>query len=281
MMMVERLIKSVYYHNSDTLLTNTYKRVYVIKFFILVREKRQVMKNIVITGGSSGVGLAIARDLYEENHLILIGKNREKLLNVSNQLNHKVDIIAADLSTSEGIESANLQIRKSFSKVDVLINSAGIMPATASDNIATNLKSHYELTMKLKDLLTQGRVLLVSGNPRAIRVMPICEIQNNHMTRAAWVVTHKTLLMILLADALKKQATTVNSFFPGDVQSNLMPFTRNLNNQSVPVGKYLAIDSSVSDFTGYFFDEKGQIVSLDDQKYNLTKANSILVQYLS
>lgn len=37
------------------------------------------MKIIVITGGGSGVGFAIARDLSEHNQVILIGRNEKKL----------------------------------------------------------------------------------------------------------------------------------------------------------------------------------------------------------
>ena len=42
------------------------------------------------------------------------------------------------------------------------------------------------------------------------------------MMRAAWAVTHKTLLMYLLADEMSTSQTTVNSFFPGDVKSDLI-----------------------------------------------------------
>lgn len=37
------------------------------------------MKFIVITGGGSGVGLAIARDLSAHNQVILVGRNEKKL----------------------------------------------------------------------------------------------------------------------------------------------------------------------------------------------------------
>ncbi|MFH0349039.1 hypothetical protein ACG92U_01860 [Leuconostoc citreum] len=104
---------------------------------------------------------------------------------------------------------------KNTEQVDVLIHSAGIYPTTSQDNIDNNLLSHYYLTMSLLKVLNDSRVLIVTGNPQAIKLAPICEKQLNDMLRAAWAVTHKTLLMYLLADKLKITGTTVNSFSLG------------------------------------------------------------------
>ncbi|MGX7051500.1 SDR family NAD(P)-dependent oxidoreductase [Leuconostoc palmae] len=238
------------------------------------------MKNVVISGGSSGVGLAIARDLSKDNRVILIGRNQHKLQLAKKELGRNVDYIVGDLSTTLGRKVVAEFILKKTVQVDILIHSAGIYPTNAQDNIDNNLLSHYYLTMALLNVLHRSRVLIVTGNPQAIQIAPICEQQLNDMMRAAWTVTHKTLLVQLLIDKLATQQSTVNSFFPGDVRSDLMPYTHSLGNTSVPVGEYLALDENLSDVTGRFFDEKGNIVSLNQGKYNQEAAINILSKYI-
>lgn len=172
------------------------------------------MKNIVITGGGSGVGLAIAKDLVKDNKIILVGRNEQKLSLAKRNLGENSSYVAGDLSTVIGRKKVVDFIVKNTEQVDVLIHSAGIYPTTSQDNIDNNLLSHYYLTMSLLKVLNDSRLLIVTGNPQAIKLAPICEKQLNDMLRAAWAVTHKTLLMYLLADKLKVTGTTVNSFFP-------------------------------------------------------------------
>ena len=241
--------------------------------------KAVIMKNVVISGGSSGVGLSIARDLSKNNRVILIGRNEHKLQLAKRELGKNVDYVVGDLSTFKGRQVVTDFILKEIDQVDILIHSAGIYPTSSQDNIDNNLLSHYFLTVLLLNILKGARVLIVTGNPQAIQLAPLCEQQLNEMMRAAWAVTHKTLLVQLLKDKLAKQQTTINSFFPGDVRSDLMPYTKSLGNTSVPVGKYLALDENLNDVTGRFFDEKGNIVSLNHEKYNHETAVNILSKW--
>ncbi|MGX4593284.1 SDR family NAD(P)-dependent oxidoreductase [Leuconostoc sp. JNUCC 76] len=239
------------------------------------------MKNIVITGGGSGVGLAIAEDLVKDNKIILVGRNERKLTLAKNKLGENSSYVAGDLSTVLGRKKVVDFILKNTDHVDVLIHSAGIYPTSNQDNIDINLLSHYYLTMSLVKVLNDSRVLIVTGNPQAIKMAPVCEKQLNDILRAAWAVTHKTLLMFLLADKLRIKRTTVNSFFPGDVKSDLMAYTKSLTNTSVPVGRLLSLDEQFDNITGQFFDENGLPVNLNSEKYNKSVATSVLSKYIT
>ncbi|CAK8054325.1 SDR family NAD(P)-dependent oxidoreductase [Eupransor demetentiae] len=238
-------------------------------------------KNIVITGGTSGVGLAIARDLDDgENEIMIVGRSREHGLESLNSLSNQVHFFQADLTLDSDIEELRNIIVEKFARVDSLILSAGVMPKNTKENIAVNLVSHYRVAIELAPLLNNGRVLLVSGNPRAVTTMPICESQSTRMEVAGWIVTHKTLLMIYLANELRSRNISVNTFFPGDVRSNLMPYTRDLLKTDVLIGKYLVLDQNIEGVTGKFFDENGAEVTMNPKKYNYKKAQEVLASYL-
>ncbi|GAO99922.1 SDR family NAD(P)-dependent oxidoreductase [Fructobacillus ficulneus] len=239
------------------------------------------MKNILITGGTSGVGFAIAQSLAgPRTHLIIVGRNQSKGLSAIDALGPNTAFVSADLSTAAGLTILTDFVKSNVDHLDALVLSAGVMPIDQDQNIQTNLVSHFNVVTGLKPLLTGGKILLVTGNPQAVQRMPICEMQNTQVARAGWLLTHKTLLMVYLAATLEDQNITVNSFFPGDVHSDLMPYTRSLTKTAVPVGKYLLTEPSLASATGTFFDDQGQVVPLNPRKYSLAEATKVLSQYL-
>ena len=85
-------------------------------------------KFAIVTGGSEGIGLAIAEAFAHEGAAIcIIGRSTEKLASASRQLGDALRLsIAADLSTEQGMAAVAEEIRKSGSKIDVLVNNAAV-----------------------------------------------------------------------------------------------------------------------------------------------------------
>lgn len=87
-------------------------------------------KVVVLTGGSRGLGKAMARRLADEGaRLALLSRSREKLESVAQELRQRggrVSIYKCDVTDREMVESVIDQIEKDFSGIDVLINNAGI-----------------------------------------------------------------------------------------------------------------------------------------------------------
>lgn len=223
-------------------------------------------KNIIITGGTSWVGFAIAKSLTNEDvNLILIGRNRERAESATKQinLNNNVSYILGDLSSKIGLHSVSNELKAKINHIDVLLDCAGVYPKSRQINIDINLRSHYFLAHALKDLLSNAEhpsIAIVTGMPKPIQKMPIWELQFNIILRGMWELTHKTLLVKPLAKELEVNNINVNAFFPGDVQSNLMKHSKKVKNTKVPVGSYLVFDPSMESINGKFLDNYGHIV---------------------
>ncbi len=81
-------------------------------------------KIIVITGGASGIGFAIARQLINDNTVISIDRNTAKIDALKSAL-PKIESIKADVASNEELDNAVSIIKKTHGKIDILINNAG------------------------------------------------------------------------------------------------------------------------------------------------------------
>jgi 3-oxoacyl-[acyl-carrier protein] reductase len=84
----------------------------------------------VITGGSEGIGLAVAHGLAQEGaHVVLLARDGERAAARSAEISAQHDVralaIAADVSNADDISRALAQIEQAFGGADILINNAG------------------------------------------------------------------------------------------------------------------------------------------------------------
>lgn len=91
------------------------------------------MQTVVISGGTSGIGLATA-DIFLKNgwNTVLIGRDTEKGMQVERQLGEtyssaQIAFIQADISKSSEVEHAKQITLNKFKTVDAIINNAGIV----------------------------------------------------------------------------------------------------------------------------------------------------------
>lgn len=86
------------------------------------------MKKIaIVTGGGSGIGLAIAEKLVQNTiHTIIIGRNEEKLSGAQNKLGPLCEAMVCNLNDLNSIPGVVEKIIEKHGRIDILVNNAGI-----------------------------------------------------------------------------------------------------------------------------------------------------------
>ncbi|HSV95071.1 MAG TPA: SDR family NAD(P)-dependent oxidoreductase [Spirochaetia bacterium] len=109
-------------------------------------------KVILISGGSDGLGKAIAQKLAPNNHVIILARNKEKLESVAKELN--CDFVVAELADYNSLKSAIDQVIQKYQTIDILVNNAGVwMEGELEENDPQKIK-------ELIDVNTTGTIFL-------------------------------------------------------------------------------------------------------------------------
>ena len=140
-----------------------------------------MQKTIFVTGSTDGIGLETARMLVSLGHHVLLhGRSPAKLEQVEKTLSAlpdsgRVESYVADLSRMDDVEALAKAVVERHSKLDVLINNAGVYsaPDLVTQNgldvrFAVNTMAPYLLTQRLLPLLgASGRVINLSSAAQA------------------------------------------------------------------------------------------------------------------
>ncbi|MCB0361960.1 MAG: SDR family oxidoreductase [Bdellovibrionales bacterium] len=130
--------------------------------------------SMLITGGGSGIGLALAKEFKElGNQVIVAGRNKEKM-QVARAMG--LETLEVDMLSSESIEKLAKQVVDKYPTLNVVIHNAGIMKmeevgtnsnlSIINDTITTNLTGPMRLTEALlPHLLKQknGAIMTVTS----------------------------------------------------------------------------------------------------------------------
>ena len=234
----------------------------------------------LVTGGSRGIGRAVAEHLAADGHRVVVNFVRSKdeaqaVVGAISEAGGEAIAVGADVSTEDGVAALFASVEESLGPVEVLVNNAGVvrdnlllrMSADDWDDVlAVNLRSVYLCTKTaLRPMLKArwGRVVSItsvsglSGNPG----------QANYAAAKAGIVGFTKSV----AKEVGSRGITVNAVAPGfietDMTSGIEAAGRELAQAQISVGRF-GTPQEVSAAVGYLASEQaayitGQVLVVD------------------
>lgn len=178
----------------------------------------------LVTGGSQGIGLAIAQALASDGARVAIcARDESRLQEAARQIEHgtgtAAHTISADLSSTDGIERAADSAMEAFGKVDILVNNAGAAPpggiedlTDADWDLALDLKlfGYIRMTRSLLGQMTErgfGRIVNIAGG--AGKQPGVTSLSNGVTNGGVFTLTKG------VATTVAARGVTVNAVCPG------------------------------------------------------------------
>ncbi len=181
---------------------------------------------ILITGGGSGIGRALAEALHAEGNQVVIAGRRKKLLDETVAANPGMKAAVLNIENGDAIRSFAEQLKDDCPTLNVVIHNAGIMKAESLLNgavadaeaiVATNLLGPIRLTAALLSLLVAQPRAAIMTVSSGLAFVPMATTPTYCATKAA-IHSYTQSLRYQLKDT----SVQVLELIPPYVQTELM-----------------------------------------------------------
>jgi NAD(P)-dependent dehydrogenase (short-subunit alcohol dehydrogenase family) len=212
-------------------------------------------KTALVTGGSRGIGLMIARGLVQAGARVIVSSRKaDDVEAAARELGELGDCqaIPGDVSTAAGATALGNAVRARFDALDILVNNAGAtwgapleeFPQSGWDRaMHTNVDGIFHLTVALLPAL---RAAASADDPaRVINIGSVDGLRPPVMENYSYSASKAAVHMLTrhLAKRLASEQITVNAIAPGPFESKMTAFildtadARQAVEGSVPLGR--------------------------------------------
>jgi acetoacetyl-CoA reductase len=179
-------------------------------------------KNVLITGGTRGIGAAIARKLYADDYHVITNCYQ----NVCVQIDPNIPYVSFDVSNPEECIRGSEEIREKYGNIDVLVLNAGIIQDAMMHKmsieqwnavIQTNLSSCFYVARTFLNAMYEqkfGRIILISS----VNAFKGQRGQTNYCATKAGMIG----FMKALAQEALPHGVTVNAVAPGYTNTEMV-----------------------------------------------------------
>ncbi|WP_139958009.1 SDR family NAD(P)-dependent oxidoreductase [Flavicella sediminum] len=261
-------------------------------------------KNILITGSTDGIGKLTAIQFAKEGHNVYVhGRDSEKVGKLVAEIknttgNKKVLGFVADFSDLSQVRKMVLEVREKVSKLDVLINNAGVFKSPISMTekgldirFVVNYLAPYVLTNGLLDLLSvtsKARIVNVSSAAQAPVSLEALSGVLQVSVNEAYAQSKLALTIWTMALSKRLKLVSVLAVNPGSLLNTKMA-NEAYGQFWAPAEKGssilydLAVSLAYNEMTGVYFDNdkgelKGVFFKAHPDAYDLEKMEVLVEQ---
>ena len=228
----------------------------------------------LITGGTSGIGYAIAKAYLNAGaNVIITGRTDDRLVRACNELSitsmggGKCKTLVLDNQDVASIPAKIKNAVSLFGRIDILVNNAGVLGGYISNSteseydavLDTNLKGVFFLSKEIghyfKDNNIKGNILNIASSSS---LRPAASAY----TISKWGIRGLTLG---LAKVLAPYDITVNGIAPGQTATPMLRSTKNLNNiaaPKTPIGRF-ALPEEIANMAVIMVSDMGRLIMGD------------------
>jgi NAD(P)-dependent dehydrogenase (short-subunit alcohol dehydrogenase family) len=182
-------------------------------------------KIAVITGGSSGIGLAAAKRFVEEGaHVFITGRRQSELDKAKAEIGSNVSTVQGDVANLDDLDRLYRTVKEEKGAVDIVVASAGFVervltqdatPVHFDKTFGINVRGVYFTVQKAIPLLRRGGSVVLVSSALHLKGFP------EHSTYAATKAAVRSLARSWAME-LKDRGIRVNTLSPGAIDTPII-----------------------------------------------------------